>query len=97
MVVLTDTESSQCQPGIPLFLAYTKIEPTARTCAVSITDSEGITHSAEVSASSRYEAAVLALTEFRRSGIAVVTPGSGTRLRVEVKAPRPLTSCRSGS
>jgi hypothetical protein len=33
-----------------------------------------------------YEAAVLALSEFRRTGIAV-TPGPGTRLRVEVKAP----------
>ena len=53
--------------------------PTARTCAVSFADSEGITHSVEVSASSLYEAAVLALAEFRR--------GPGTRLRVEVKAP----------
>jgi hypothetical protein len=74
-------------PDILLFFAYTRIVPTARTCAVSFTDSEGITHSVEISASSLYEAAVLALAEFRRSGIAAVTPGPGTRLRVEVKAP----------
>ena len=61
--------------------------PTTRTCAVSFTDSEGITHSVEVSAASLYEAAVLALAEFRRAGIATVTPGLGTRLRVEVKVP----------
>jgi hypothetical protein len=41
----------------------------------------------EVSAASLYEAAVLALSEFRRTGIAAVTAGPGTRLRVEVKAP----------
>ena len=41
----------------------------------------------EVSASSLYEAAVVALAEFRRAGFPAITAGPGTRLRVEVKAP----------
>ena len=87
MLVRANERFGQLRANILLFFAYTGVVPTARTCAVSFTDSEGITHSTEVSAASLYEAAVLALAEFRRSGIAAVTPGPGTRLRVEVKAP----------
>jgi hypothetical protein len=39
--------------------------PTARTCLVSFTDSENIGHSVEVVASTLYEAAVLAIAQFR--------------------------------
>jgi hypothetical protein len=47
----------------------------------------GITHSVEVSAASLYEAATLALAEFRRCDFADAMFGPGTRLRVEVIAP----------
>jgi hypothetical protein len=60
---------------------------TARNCAVSFVDSEGVTHSVEVSAASLYEAVVLAMAEFARLGFAKITPGRATRLRVEVKSP----------
>ena len=59
----------------------------ARTCHVSFTGSDGIVHAVEVSASSLYEAAVLALAEFRRSWLMEVLPGRATRLTVTVKAP----------
>ena len=40
-----------------------------------------------VSASSLYEAAVLALAEFKKSGFALTAVGQGTKLRVAVEAP----------
>jgi hypothetical protein len=61
--------------------------PTARTCHVSFTDSEGIQHAVEVSASTLYEAAALAIAEFRRCGFTVNAPGPATRLAIAVKAP----------
>ena len=62
--------------------------PTARTCLVSFTDSEGIRHSVEVAASTLYEAATLAMAEFRQSRFTENAPGPATRLTVTVKAPR---------
>lgn len=59
----------------------------ARSCRVSFADSEGIEHAVEVAATSLYEAAVLALAEFRRCGFADATFGPATRLTVRVKAP----------
>jgi hypothetical protein len=59
----------------------------SRSCVVSFTDSEGIEHSVRVSAASLYEAAVLALAEFRRHGFADTTFGPATNLNVQVKAP----------
>jgi hypothetical protein len=61
--------------------------PTARTCLVSFTDSEGIRHSVEVTASTLYEAAVLAINEFRRCGFTSNEPGPATRLTVALKTP----------
>jgi hypothetical protein len=61
--------------------------PTARTRVVSFTDSEGIRHAVEVSASSLYEAAALAICEFRRCGFTANAPDPATRLAVTVKAP----------
>jgi hypothetical protein len=58
-----------------------------RSCVVSFTDPEGIEHSVRVSAASLYEAAVLALAEFRRHGFADVAFGPATKLNVRVKAP----------
>ena len=60
---------------------------TARTCLVSFTDSEGIRHSVEVTASTLYEAAVFAITQFRRCGFTANAPGPATRLTVAVKQP----------
>jgi hypothetical protein len=61
----------------------------ARTCVVSFVDSAGIRHSIEVAAESLYEAAALAVHEFRRhpwtNGM---EPGAVTRLMVSVNAPQ---------
>ena len=59
--------------------------PTARSCSVSFTDSEGITHAVEITASTLYEAAALALAEFRRCGFAEPTFGPATKLTVRVR------------
>jgi len=61
--------------------------PTARTCVVSFADSEGIRHSVEVTASTLYEAAALAINEFRRCGFTANAPGPATRLTVALKTP----------
>jgi hypothetical protein len=72
---------------IPRFFAYTEIVPTARSCSVSFKDSEGITHAVEITASSLFEAAVLAMAEFRRCGFAEPTFGPATKLTVKVRQP----------
>ena len=56
-----------------------------RICTVSFTDSEGISHAVEVSASTLYEAAVLGVAQFRRACPCDVHIGPGTLLRVAVK------------
>jgi hypothetical protein len=61
--------------------------PTARSCSVSFTDAEGITHAVEITASTLFEAAVVAMAEFRRHGFAETTFGPATKLNVRVKAP----------
>jgi hypothetical protein len=40
---------------IRLVFAYTGVVPTARSCSVSFTDSEGISHAVEIMASTLYE------------------------------------------
>jgi hypothetical protein len=60
----------------------------ARTCVVSFVDSGGIRHSVEVAAESLYEAAALAVREFRRHPWTDgMEPGAVTRFAVSVKAP----------
>jgi len=61
--------------------------PTAQTCLVSFTDTENIRHAVEVSATTLYEAAVLAMAQFRRCGLTAHAPGPATRLTVTVKTP----------
>jgi hypothetical protein len=51
------------------------------------TDSEGIRHAVEVSASTLYEAAALAIADFRRCGFTANAPGQVTRLTVALKIP----------
>jgi hypothetical protein len=72
---------------ILLFFAYAGIVPNVRSCRVSFTDSEGITHAATVAASSLYEAAALAVAEFRRCGLMDAAPGPATQLAIRVEAP----------
>ena len=71
---------------IRLLFAYTGLVPH-RSCVVSFTDSEGIEHSVRVIASSLYEAAALALAEFRRHGFADTTFGPATKLTVKIQEP----------
>jgi hypothetical protein len=60
----------------------------ARTCVVSFVDSTGIQHSVEVAAESLYEAAALAVREFRsHPWVDDVEPGAVTPLRISVKPP----------
>lgn len=72
---------------VRLIFAYTESVPNVRKCRVSFTDTEGVTHIVEVAASSLYEAAALALAEFRRCGFADAEAGPATRLTVAVEAP----------
>jgi hypothetical protein len=57
------------------------------SCRVSFTDTEGITHTAVVTASSLYEAAALGVAEFRRCGLIDALPGPVTMLSVAVDSP----------
>ena len=60
----------------------------ARTCVVSFVDSTGIRHSVEVAAESLYEAAALAVREFRsHPWVDDVEPGAVTPLSISVKTP----------
>ena len=61
--------------------------PNVRACRVSFTDTEGITHTAVVTASSLYEAAALGVAEFRRCLLMDVAPGPATRLTVAIESP----------
>jgi len=61
--------------------------PTAHTCLVSFTDTNNIRHAVEVAASTLYEAATLAIAEFRRCGFTENAPGPATRLTVTLKGP----------
>ena len=57
------------------------------TCRVSFTDGANVTHTVTVSASSLYEAAVLGISEFKRSGFAFGGIGPATRIRIAVEPP----------
>lgn len=57
------------------------------TCRVSFTDGANITHTVIVAAGSLFEAAALALAEFKRTGFAIAQVGPATRLTVAVEPP----------
>ena len=57
------------------------------TCRVSFTDGAGLTHSVTIPASSLYEAAAVAISEFRRCGFAFTSIGPATRLIIAVEPP----------
>lgn len=67
-----------------------------RICTVSFTDPEGIWHAVDVTAATLYEAAVLAVAEFRRAGLFEVYIGPRTRLRVAVKQPEAVHELQFG-
>ncbi len=59
-----------------------------RVCSVSYTDSSGVRHSVQVAAESLYEAAALAIQQFREHPWTEgMEPGSVTRLAVSIHAP----------
>jgi hypothetical protein len=68
-----------------LFFSYAEV--VSSTCRVSFDDGAGMTHTVTVAATSLYEAAALALAEFKRTGFALMSVGPGTRLKVAVEAP----------
>ena len=70
-----------------LIFAYTGIVPNVQNCRASFTDSEGIRHDVEVSASTLYEAAALAIGAFRRCHFTTNPLGPATRLTITVKPP----------
>jgi hypothetical protein len=59
----------------------------ASSCQVSFQDGAGVTHMVSVAASSMYEAAVLAIAEFRRCGFALANVAPATKLKISVEAP----------
>jgi len=63
------------------------IEVVPRTCKVSITDVEGMTHSLTVSASTLFEAATAALKLFRHEEWALGALTPNAVLEVEVQLP----------
>ena len=72
---------------IRLFFAYTR-GVASQICTVSFTDSSGVRHSVEVAAGSLYEAAALALAEFRSSPMLQDNgPGAATVFSVSVRGP----------
>ena len=68
-----------------LLFAYAGFVSTS--CRVSFTDGAGVTHTVSVTASSLFEAAALAIAEFRRCGFAFAAVGPATRLKVSVENP----------
>ncbi|MBL8211015.1 MAG: hypothetical protein JNK87_09905 [Bryobacterales bacterium] len=59
--------------------------PNLRTCLVSFSDLTGVRHSAEVTAESLFEAAVLGIAAIAQSSGAVAA--TITQLEIEVRAP----------
>jgi hypothetical protein len=70
---------------VRFLFSYNRNVPSARD--VSYCDTDGITHSVEVIASSLYEAAALALHRFQQATLTTVEPGPASRLTVTVKGP----------
>src|SRR5262245_56826396 len=71
-----------------LFVRHHILVGNAGTCVVSFVDSGGIRHSVDVAAKSLYEAAALAVKEFRQhEWVEELGPGAMTKLAVRVKPP----------
>jgi hypothetical protein len=57
------------------------------TCRVSFTDGADVTYTVTVSASSLYEAAILGIAEFKKSGFAFGGINGGTKIKIAVEPP----------
>lgn len=68
--------------------------PGPRTRIVSFTNQEGLTHSVEVAVASVFQAAALAVAEFRRGRFTEAGIGPATCLRVAVRAPATIHEVR---
>lgn len=73
--------------GLHFRLIFAYAGEVSSTCRVSFTDGADVTHTVTVSASSLYEAAALAIAEFKRSGFALGNVAPATRLRIAVTSP----------
>jgi len=57
------------------------------TCLVSFTDGADVTHTVTVSAASLYEAAILGIAEFKKSGFAFGGISGATGIKIAVQPP----------
>ena len=81
------TRRKKSCPSLDFRLIFAYAEIVSSICRVSFDDGAGMTHTVSVSASSLYEAAALAIAEFKKSGFAFAAVGPGTRLKVAVEPP----------
>jgi hypothetical protein len=58
-----------------------------RTCAVTLTDARGVKHTAEVTAETLYEAAILGIQILKKDGWIEGAVGAATRIEIEVREP----------
>jgi hypothetical protein len=80
----------QTEPGGPLvdfLLLFAYAGVVSSTCRVSFTDGADVTHTVTVSASSLYEAAILGIAEFKKSGFAFGGISGATRIKIAVEPP----------
>jgi hypothetical protein len=61
--------------------------PPVRTCRVTATDLDGVSHHVDVQASTLFEAAAAAVAAFRQQGWAAAALTPNATLRVEVQLP----------
>jgi hypothetical protein len=59
----------------------------AKSCRISLEDSNGVEHAVEVLAESLFDAAALGLALLKKDAWVAGNPGPLTRLRVEVREP----------
>ena len=68
--------------------------PDLRSCTILLRDTEGITHTVQVQASSLYEAAARGVAAFREQGWAADELTATAVLRVRSTSSRSFTTCR---
>jgi hypothetical protein len=74
--------------GLMFFFSSPMLESVPSSCKVSFTAAVGVSHSVTLAASSLYEAAALAVAEFKKSGFAPVDVGPGAGLTIALEALR---------
>ena len=92
-IIISRGHAALSPTGFAVFLGlffpcrYNVLVPTAHTCLVSFTDTNNIRHAVEAAASTLYEAATLAMAEFRHCEFTENATGPATLLTVTVKGP----------